>query len=222
MITSLQGSIRHFAFLQILNLENNSLTDLHKVLETVHSFQFLHTLVLKGNPCCLESNYRLHTIHRVPSLHVLDYHVVTDQEKAQVQNFIGIGLNTENLAFGKAAIARTGEWSKKVPEVSNLETTLRKTVEDLNLDKPAVRGEQSPRSTAKLKTSSQYGRSAVNYSADLLEGNYKAKDVFRLYSWKLDVPEDEIRRKGSRKPDSKTVRKVANSDLGIEVSTIDI
>ena len=75
MISTIKGSIRHFTFLQILNLENNCISDLHKVLETFHSFQFLRQLVLKGNPCCLESNYRLHTIYRVPSLHVLDYHI---------------------------------------------------------------------------------------------------------------------------------------------------
>ncbi|QDZ24978.1 hypothetical protein HOP50_15g75210 [Chloropicon primus] len=219
MITSLQGSIRKFHFLQILNLENNCLSDLHKVLETFHSFQFLHTLALKGNPCCLESNYRLHTIHRVPSLHVLDYHVVTDEEMLQVQNFVGIGLSTENLAFGKAAITRTGEWSKKVPEVSQLERTLRKTVEDIRKEKQDS-GRGGPSSlSSKLKTSSQYGRSRVNYSSDLLEGNYKSKDVFRLYSWKLDMDENELK-KGLRKPGSKTVEKVATAALGIEVIDI--
>ena len=213
MISSLQGSIRHFAFLQILNLENNCLSDLHKVLETVHSFQFLKELVLKGNPCCLESNYRLHTIHRVPSLHVLDYHVVTEQERLQVQNFIGIGLSTENLAFGKRAICRTGEWSKKVPEVSQLERTLRKTVEE----------HKKPSSSKKLlKTSSQFGRSDVNYSADLLEGNYKPKDVFRLYSWKVEDVDQKGLKKALRKTDNETVEKIATSNLDIEVSTIGI
>lgn len=217
MITSLQGSIRHFTFLQILNLENNCLSDLHKVLETFNTFQFLRELVLKGNPCCLESNYRLHTIHRLPSLHVLDYHVVTDQERLQVKNFVGIGLSTENLAFGKAAIARTGDWSKKVPEVSELERTLRKTVKTIKREKGAGAG------TATLKTASQYGRSSINYSADLLEGNYTPKDVFRLYSWKLDMDENELKKKKvAQKPDSQTAEKIANSDLNIEVSTVGI
>ena len=173
MITTIKGSIRHFTFLRILNLENNCISDLHKVLETFHSFQFLRQLVLKGNPCCLESNYRLHTIYRVPSLHVLDYHVVTDQERLQVQNFIGIGLNTENLAFGKAAIARTGAWSKKVPAVSKLERTLRRTVEGIkrsNEQGEEMAGSGSGPNTFKTAAGAQFGKSNINYSADLLQG----------------------------------------------------
>ena len=214
MIASLKGSIRHFTFLQILNLEDNCISDLHKVLETVHSFQFLRQLVLKGNPCCLESNYRLHTIHRVPSLHVLDYHVVTDQERQSVQNFIGIGLNTENLAFGKAAIARTGDWSKKVPQVSKLERTLRRTVEGIKNDKD---NESTTKNT--IKSAGQFGKSNINYSANLLEGSYTQKDYFRLYSWKVNVEEDDLKK---QKPDSRTVDKVATSKLDIEVSLVDV
>ena len=223
MINSLQGSIRHFSFLQILNMENNCLSDLHKVLETIHSFQFLRELVLKGNPCCLESNYRLHTIHRVPSLHVLDYHVVTDQERIQVQNFVGIGLSTENLAFGKAAIARTGEWSKKVPEVSHLERTLRRTVAELRKEK--MKQEESPGKgkgkTTKAAAKPSFG-SNIEYSADLLEGNYKSKDMFRLYTWKLDLDKEELKKKSFQKPDPQTAEKIASSKLAIEVSTIDV
>ena len=150
---------------------------------------------------------------------------------------MGIGLSTENLAFGKAAITRTGDWSKRVPEVSQLERTLRRTVEGIRLEKEEqertkdaaiaspgpFKGAASLMATASQKQpSGKFGQSPVNYSADLLEGTYKPKDVFRLYSWKLDNIDKKEMKKKSFQKDPQTAEKVASSKLDIEVSSIDI
>lgn len=186
-----------------------------QILETFHSFQFLKELVLKGNPCCLESDYRMHTISMIPSLHVLDYHVVTDIERTAIQSFLGIGLSTEKLAFGKAAIPRKGMWSVKVPEVSKLETTLRRSVENLK--------EQEKSGKDVTMSQGQFGRRTVEYNADILEGVYKPKDVFTIYSWKLgsDV-EDTLKKSPAENLEGGAMDQIANADLDIHVSTVDV
>lgn len=76
-ICTLKGSMPLFTFLEHLDLSNNVLRNLAKQLEMLEKFAFLKHLNLKGNPLCEEPDYRLITIHAIPSLQVLDQHVVT-------------------------------------------------------------------------------------------------------------------------------------------------
>mmetsp|Transcript_2261 Transcript_2261/g.7533 ORF Transcript_2261/g.7533 Transcript_2261/m.7533 type:complete len:568 (-) Transcript_2261:158-1861(-) len=82
-IRTLRGSIEVFKFLEELVLSNNQLSDLTTTLETLSNFAYIKTLDLFGNPCTQEQGYRLKMIYSLPSLHVLDRHVVTDEERLQ-------------------------------------------------------------------------------------------------------------------------------------------
>jgi Leucine-rich repeat (LRR) protein len=76
------SSVQFFKFLKELRLYNNKLQDLHtnlKILST-HN-QYLEDLDLFGNPLAEEENYRLYVIKALPSLLVLDRHVVTEEER---------------------------------------------------------------------------------------------------------------------------------------------
>ena len=58
-ICTLKGSLTSFRNLEQLDLSNNELRDLSKLLPVLERFQFLTHLNLKGNPCCEEPDYRL-------------------------------------------------------------------------------------------------------------------------------------------------------------------
>ena len=46
----------------------------------LHTLEYLE---LQENPCAEEPNYRLRIIAECPSIHVLDRHIVTDEERKQ-------------------------------------------------------------------------------------------------------------------------------------------
>ena len=50
-----------------------------QLLKLLSHMRFLQQLELAGNPCCEEPDYRYHVLNKLPSLHLLDSHVVTDQ-----------------------------------------------------------------------------------------------------------------------------------------------
>ncbi len=50
-----------FKFLESLDLSNNQLRDLDKLLKTLEKLKFIKNLNLTGNPCCEEPDYRLTT-----------------------------------------------------------------------------------------------------------------------------------------------------------------
>eukprot|EP00644_Phytophthora_capsici_P004604 jgi/Phyca11/110723/e_gw1.19.218.1 len=83
-IRSLVGSsLPHFKFLQELRLYDNKLKDLHGTLEVLSRLSRLRDLDLFGNAVVEEENYRLQVIRAIPSLDVLDRHVITDEERAK-------------------------------------------------------------------------------------------------------------------------------------------
>mmetsp|Transcript_20704 Transcript_20704/g.67050 ORF Transcript_20704/g.67050 Transcript_20704/m.67050 type:complete len:272 (-) Transcript_20704:2571-3386(-) len=104
-LVTLNGSILKMHFLQTLDLSNNNLRNLTKLLSLLSRFNFLHSLELKGNPCCEEPDYRLCVIGAVPSLHVLDLHMVTDEERTAAAVLLGKGGAgvRKALAFGQRA-----------------------------------------------------------------------------------------------------------------------
>ncbi|KAL3668966.1 hypothetical protein V7S43_006254 [Phytophthora oleae] len=83
-IRSLAGSsLPHFKFLQELRLYDNKLKDLQGTLEVLSRLSRLRDLDLFGNAVVEEENYRLQVIRSIPSLDVLDRHVITDEERAK-------------------------------------------------------------------------------------------------------------------------------------------
>ncbi|KAG7389137.1 Leucine-rich repeat-containing protein 72 [Phytophthora pseudosyringae] len=83
-ICSLGGSsLPHFQFLQELRLYDNKLKDLQGTLEVLRRLSHLRDLDLFGNAIVEEENYRLQVIRAIPSLAVLDRHVITDAERAK-------------------------------------------------------------------------------------------------------------------------------------------
>jgi Leucine-rich repeat (LRR) protein len=86
-ICTLKGSLRRLAFLQKLDLSGNQLQNLQKVAAGLSHLHFLTHLNLKGNPCCAEGDYRLFILSRIPTLRVLDNHLVREMERVKVRNF---------------------------------------------------------------------------------------------------------------------------------------
>jgi Leucine-rich repeat (LRR) protein len=83
-ICTLKGSLHCFKFLSVLDLSNNQLGNLQKVVAMLAPFMFLENLNLSGNPCCQQVQYRLVVIHAIPSLVVLDLHMITERERHEV------------------------------------------------------------------------------------------------------------------------------------------
>eukprot|EP00878_Enallax_costatus_P030466 GHUV01033172.1.p1 GENE.GHUV01033172.1~~GHUV01033172.1.p1 ORF type:complete len:325 (+),score=76.76 GHUV01033172.1:262-1236(+) len=102
-ICTLKGSLLHFRFLTHLDLSNNQLRDLQKLLKTFQKMHFIQELNLQGNPCCEEPDYRLCLIHAVPSLQVLDHHQVTTAERLKAAAHIGGDVAALTVAFGRRA-----------------------------------------------------------------------------------------------------------------------
>jgi len=120
-IGSLKGSLGHMKFLETLDLSQNRLRDLEKMLLYLERFHFLRQLNLKGNPCCEEPDYRLQVIHRLPGLGVLDQHVVTDAERFDARTQIGGDIAALTLAFGERAPMPDPSALEKVEERTEME-----------------------------------------------------------------------------------------------------
>ncbi|KAF1334409.1 Protein phosphatase 1, partial [Globisporangium splendens] len=88
ILSTLEGSsLLHFTFLKELRLYDNKLKDLHGTLAILSKLHHLEDLDLFGNPVCEEDQYRLQVIHAIPSLVILDRHMITDEERAKAQRF---------------------------------------------------------------------------------------------------------------------------------------
>eukprot|EP00877_Chromochloris_zofingiensis_P013649 jgi/Chrzof1/8538/Cz03g14240.t1 len=123
-ICTLKGSLKHFKFLQQLDLSNNQLRDLEKLTRTLEKLRFLTHLNLKGNPCCEEPDYRLLVIHAMPGLKVLDQHAITDLERRKAKALIAGDIAILTVAFGKRVPAYDPQMHEKVSETSELEQDL--------------------------------------------------------------------------------------------------
>eukprot|EP00899_Mesostigma_viride_P013107 jgi/Mesvir1/21798/Mv04190-RA.1 len=100
-ISTLAGSLEHFKFLEVLDLSNNALRDLGKVLHHLSSLPFLTELELKGNACCEEPDYRATVIHHLPTLKVFDSHAVTPAERLAANELFGMRQGASRVAFGE-------------------------------------------------------------------------------------------------------------------------
>lgn len=77
--------IKKFKFLNLLHLEENRLSNLDKFLKFLSRFAFLEYLNLSGNPLSEEPDYRLKVIKAIPSLKVLDKHIISVQERIKAE-----------------------------------------------------------------------------------------------------------------------------------------
>jgi Leucine-rich repeat (LRR) protein len=82
-ICTLEGSIPRLKFLRTLDASNNQLSELSEVARILSRLASLKVLNLTGNPFCQDMNYRLIILGAVPSLEILDNHVVTRSERIQ-------------------------------------------------------------------------------------------------------------------------------------------
>ncbi|KAE9185074.1 hypothetical protein PF005_g21401 [Phytophthora fragariae] len=83
-IRSVEGSsLPHFKFLRELRLYDNKLKDLQGTLDVLSRLSHSRDLDLFGNAVMEEENYRLQVIRALPSLDVLDRHVITDEERTK-------------------------------------------------------------------------------------------------------------------------------------------
>jgi len=130
-ICSLKGSLGVMKFLETLDLSHNNLRDLEKLLTYLEKYNFLKYLNLKGNPCCEEPDYRLHVIHKVPSVHVLDQHVVTDQERFDARTQIGGDISALTIAFGERIPMPEEWWMEKVEPCTAMEKACNEEAETL-------------------------------------------------------------------------------------------
>lgn len=83
-ICTLEGSLRCLKSLNVLDLSGNCIRDVQKVTKALADLVHLETLNLVGNPCCEETSYRLLLIHSIPSLRILDGHVILKSERKKV------------------------------------------------------------------------------------------------------------------------------------------
>ncbi|TYZ57892.1 hypothetical protein PybrP1_004410 [[Pythium] brassicae (nom. inval.)] len=108
-IRTLEGSsLKHFTFLKELRLYDNKLKDLHGTLAVLSKLHHLEDLDLFGNPLQEEENYRLQVIKAVPSLVVLDRHVITDGERAKAERALGVAPSALGVTKKKRAAVIAG------------------------------------------------------------------------------------------------------------------
>lgn len=81
-INSLKGSLLAFKHIEELDLSDNSISNLDRCLETLELFMLLQKLWLQNNPVSQEVDYRLRVLARIPSLEILDNHIVTPVERS--------------------------------------------------------------------------------------------------------------------------------------------
>ena len=127
LIGTLQGSLKLLKFLQVLDLSNNKLRNLEKILDQLHALKFIRNLNLAGNPCCEEPDYRAFVIHRMPWVEVLDQHMVTPAERTKAARLLDPASQARGLvAFGSRAPDFYGSWNDSVQEISARERELRR------------------------------------------------------------------------------------------------
>ncbi|KRX04889.1 Insulin-like growth factor binding protein, N-terminal [Pseudocohnilembus persalinus] len=84
-LKTLDGSLEYLTHLEILLLYNNELRDLDKQIEFLKRYPNLKQLDLFQNPICEEPNYRAKIIYNLPSLKILDRHVITYTERIKAE-----------------------------------------------------------------------------------------------------------------------------------------
>jgi Ca2+-binding EF-hand superfamily protein len=125
-INSLKGSLLAFKHIEELDLSDNSLSNLDRCLETLELFMLLRKLWLQNNPISQEVDYRLRVLARIPSLEILDNHIITAVERSDAVAKYGF-LTKGGTAIRAAHEQKTlesAQWNvfsyNNVPKNSNL------------------------------------------------------------------------------------------------------
>jgi Leucine-rich repeat (LRR) protein len=86
---SLDKSLVRLAFLRRLHLSGNRISDLEKTLSVLRHFRYLEQLDLRGNPIADEPNYRYRVLKCLPSLKILDCHVLRGEGHVEEERQTG-------------------------------------------------------------------------------------------------------------------------------------
>ncbi|XP_034554085.1 leucine-rich repeat-containing protein 72 [Notolabrus celidotus] len=80
-IKSISGALNHLTCLRLLLLHNNQIRGLDDTMHELRRMQQLQTATFSLNPISHEPGYRLHVIHCLPSVQVLDGKEVKPTER---------------------------------------------------------------------------------------------------------------------------------------------
>lgn len=105
-----EGSLEQCTFLQNLTLNGNRLDDLDNVTAELRTLRHLHVLDLFDNPLAQEDNYRLRVIAALPTLHTLDRHDVTPEERVAAAALVLKMASLKNFQL-TAKVARPPKFS---------------------------------------------------------------------------------------------------------------
>jgi hypothetical protein len=114
-LKTIEGSIPNLLHLRTLTLAQNEIRDLDKNLEILQKFKQLVQLDLSGNPVAEEPNYRIRVIQSIPSVQVLDRHVVTLEERAKAKEWYL--AEVKGIQVPKKA-KRTSAWQASQSEIN--------------------------------------------------------------------------------------------------------
>jgi hypothetical protein len=169
-IYTLAGSLQNIKYLRSLSLYNNKLRDLKATLPYIRHLQYLVALDLFGNPLANEPNYRLLVVWTFPSLHVLDRHEVTDEERAAAVKKFG-KVSQDLVAFGK----RTTKWENPPPiPLAALSATAADMYKELERVRARVEQEEADRAA---------GAAAEAGRQHALESKHVRNDYVTVMKW---------------------------------------
>ncbi|NXS55636.1 LRC72 protein, partial [Brachypteracias leptosomus] len=102
-LTDISGALKHLRALQILLLHNNQLKKLGETVKELKGMLSLQTLNLFHNPLAQEQDYRLHVIHVLPSVQLLDRKPVAQKERESAFHLCNHERSclVQSIAFGK-------------------------------------------------------------------------------------------------------------------------
>jgi len=175
-IKTLQGSVSNLINLRVLTLYDNEIRDLDKNLDILEKFQQLTQLDLSNNPVAEEPNYRLRVILTVPSLQVLDRHVVTMEERIKARAY----YNTEvkGIVSPKKA-KRDSAWKASQAEI-NLDREA-KMIKEKNLLKKTE--EERAEKDAIMHTFKKWYTTTIPPTATFLAENHERVVSSTITEW---------------------------------------
>jgi len=170
-IKTLEGSIPNLLHLRTLSLNNNEIRDLEKNLEILVKYKQLTQLNLSENPVSEEPNYRLRVIHTIPSLQVLDRHVVTPEERVKAKEW----YMTEVKGVQAAKKSRKPNGWQASQAEKNLDTEA-KSIKDRYAREQADQ-ERKEKDAVKERFSKWYSTTTAPTATFLLENRAKLEAI---------------------------------------------
>ena len=136
---------------------------------------YLVALDLFDNPLANEPNYRLLCIWTFPSLHVLDRHEVTDEERLAAVKKFG-KVSQDLVAFGK----RTTKWHNPPPiALASLSATASDMYKELERVRARVEAEEAGKAAREGAAKAEAGEEA----GEVLGSKHVRNDYIRVMTW---------------------------------------